>query len=220
MSEEKIFWDAEDPLKPVAGEPSTSNSALHDYARLGYSRSMAKLHRRYEEMEDTPPTTYLATIMDWSKSFDWQDRVKRWEEIEHQRDELLWRERRDNIRKLEWDNYDRLQKIAAQILEDMPTFISRKERVVEEGKARVVDAQGRTMHEGSPEKKVIILSYDAATALRLIKMASDLGRRAAEMDQSFMAKLINDIDFSKLTPEQITRVAEGEHILDILDIRK
>jgi hypothetical protein len=220
MSEElKVFWDARDPMKPIEGESSAANRALIDYARMGYSRSLRKLHEKYLQEED-PPTDSYNTIIDWSRHLDWQDRVTRWEELERQHDEKVWRDRRDQLRSKEWDNFDKLQEIISKTLEIMPSFVERKEKVIEEGSAEVVDSQGRVIHKGKPEKRVITLRFKANDAIRFIRTASDIGRRAAEMDKQYMDKMLDELDLGKLSPEQIARLADGEHLLDILGLRK
>jgi hypothetical protein len=219
MDEEKIFWDAHDPLKPVEGESSAASTALHDYAHMGYSRSLRKLHKKYEGMENPPSGSYM-TIAQWSKTLDWQDRIARWEELERMRSEKVWRERRDSLREKEWDSVDKLQDIIANILEEMPNFVKRKESIIQKGKCRVFDSStGKITEEGQIEKRAIILRYDVNAAIKFIKTASDIGRRAAEMDKS-SNNLLNEIDFSKLDPDQVSRIAEGEHILDVLGVRK
>jgi hypothetical protein len=217
--EEKVFWDATDPLKPVENEPATSNAALHDYARMGYSRAIRKLHELYQQQE-APPAESISTIYYWSTTFDWQDRVSRWDELERQREEKVWRERRDELRKKEWDNFERLQDIVNQMLQDIPKFIKRHEKLLNDGSPEVIDANGNLVKKGRPNTKVITLEIDTNSVIKFIRTASDIGRRAAETNQSYMAKMIGEIDFSKLSPEQISQIAEGEHILDILGIRK
>lgn len=213
-----VYWDALNPLKPVEGESAAASRALTDYAMMGFRRSLEKLFNKYEEMED-PPITNKATLSGYCMKYDWVDRAKRYDELQREREELTWRERRDQIREKEWDNFYRLQEIVSDILNDIPKFVNRQEKIVDKGSATVVDAQGRVIHEGRPQEKVIVLSMNVNSAIKFIRTASDIGRRAAEMDKN-MPNLLKEIDFSKLTPEQIERVAEGEHLLDVLGIRK
>ena len=215
---EVIHWDATDPLKRVESESSASSKGLTDYALMGFNRSLGKLCDKYAEM-DNPPTESRATVHGWSMKYDWVDRAKRHDELQRQRDEKIWRERRDNLRQAEWDNFDKLQNIISQLLDDMPRFIKRQEKIVQKGSPQIIDANGRKVRDGVAEEKVIILSFDVSAAIKFIRTASDIGRRAAEMDKG-MPNLLKEIDFAKLTPEQITRVAEGEHLLDVLGLRK
>lgn len=215
---EGVYWDALNPLKPVEGESTAASRALTDYATMGFRRSLERLFNKYEDMED-PPITNKSTLSGYCMKYDWVDRAKRFDELQRERDESTWRERRDQIREKEWDNFYRLQEIVSDILDDMPKFVHRQEKVVDKGSATVVDAQGRMIHEGRPKERVIVLSMDVNAAIKFIRTASDIGRRAAEMDKT-MPNLLKEIDFAKLSPEQIERVAEGEHLLDVLGIRK
>lgn len=223
MSEKKIlekvcYWDSENPLKPVDGESRAANAGLNDYAHMGFSRGLERLYEKYLQMDD-PPTTSRNTIFGWSKKYDWVDRSKAYDEIQRNLDEQVWRERRDEVRQKEWDNFDKLQDIVSAILENVPSFVKRKEKIIEKGSAQVVDAQGHVIHQGKPQEKVIILQMNTSDAIKFIRTASDIGRRAAEMN-SKTPNMMNEIDFSKLKPEQVIRIAEGENILDVLGVRK
>lgn len=219
---EKVYWDGADPLKPVEGESRAANGALNDYARLGYGRSLRKLTEIYNDVDDSQyvPTKSFATIGTWSVNYDWGERVDAWMELERKRMELEWRDRRDGLRVKEWSNYERLQEIVSEMLEVMPQFIKRKEAVVDEGTPTIIKNNGDIIKHGTPERKVVTLKADTNAILQFIKTASDIGRKAAEMDQTWMGKLMKELDFDKLDNEQVARLADGEHILDVLGIRR
>ena len=216
---DKVYWDGEDPLKPVEGESPSANAALREYAHMGYTRGLRPLVDRLRQMEN-PPTESWGTICEWSSKLDWQERIKRWDEIQRKHDEKVWRERRDSLRQREWDNFDRLQEIVSEMLAAMPNFITSKEKVIQEGKPKVILNNGDVIHEGEPEIKLITVQMRMADSIKLIRTASDIGRRAAEMNQDHMAKVLGELDFEKLEPEQISRLAAGEHVLDVLGVRK
>lgn len=219
----KIFWDATDPLKPVEGESRAANGALNDYARMGYNRAIHKLIDYYKdrsEEKEYVPTTSINTMFNWSSRYEWQERVDAWTEIERKRMEQEWRQRRDNLRSKEWSNYERLQEIVTEMLKTVPQFINRKEAVVEEGSPTIIKNNGDIIKQGTPEKRVITLKANTNAIIQFIKTASEIGRKAAEMDQTWMAKLMKEIDFDKLDNEQVARLADGEHVLDVLGIRR
>lgn len=220
---EKAYWDATDPLKPVEDESSLSNGALNDYARMGYNRSLRKLYELYQDKSTAGmdvPTTNMGTLGAWSVKYDWQDRVSAWTELERKRTENEWRERRDSLRSKEWTNYERLQDIVSEMLETIPQFIKRKEAIVDKGTPTVILKSGEVVKQGTPEKRVITLKADAGSIVQFVKVASSIGRQAAEMDQAWMSRLMREINFDKLDNEQVARLADGEHILDVLGIRK
>lgn len=219
MSEVFAGWDVEDPLKPIEGESITANKALNDYARMGYARSLRSLLKRYQEM-DVPPTSSFGTMAHWSQTFSWVDRVALWDEIERRRQERVWRDRRDSLRQKEWDNFEKLQDIVSDLLDTIPSFITSKEKIVQKGSPKVIAQDGTVIEPGVTEKKVVTLKFDANTANKFIRTASEIGRKAAEMNQDGVARILKELDFDKLEPEQISRLAAGEHLLDVLGVRK
>jgi len=222
MTDEKIFWDATDPLKRVERESEAANGALNDYARMGYARSIKRLHAAYTDRQEDEyvPTRSIMTLSSWSSSYDWVDRVAAWTDLERRRRDNEWRDRRDGLRAKEWSNYERLQDIVSEMLEVVPQFISRKEKVVDKGTPTIILQNGDIVKQGTPEKLVITLKANTTAIIQFIKTASEIGRKAAEMDQTWMSKLLKEVDFGKLDNEQVARLADGEHILDVLNIRK
>lgn len=104
------------PIKRLK-ESDKANKALADYATMGVARTLRKVLARYQatmrEWTDfdknpalwrsvhlgpdgktplpdpiQPPTTQWQTIADWSSMFFWQDRVRRWDEIQVKIEEL------------------------------------------------------------------------------------------------------------------------------------
>lgn len=214
-----VYWDGEEPLKRIDSETASAHKALLDYAHMGHIRSLRKLAEKYQD-EENPPTKHVMTLTDWSRKHAWQDRVHRFDDIERQYEEMRWRERKDELRKKEWDNFDRLQSIITEILDAVPSFIRRRETITDKGSPKVISQDGKIIQEGRPAEKVITLKLDANAAIKFIRTASDIGRRAAEMDKDDLSKIMKELDFDKLSPEQIQRVAAGEHLLDVLGVRK
>jgi hypothetical protein len=189
---------------------------------MGYARSIKRLHETYKDRQgdEYVPTRSIMTLSSWSSSYDWVDRVAAWTDLERKRRDNEWRDRRDGLRAKEWSNYERLQDIVSEMLEVVPQFISRKEKVVDKGTPTIILQNGDIVKQGTPEKLVITLKANTTAIIQFIKTASEIGRKAAEMDQTWMSKLLKEVDFGKLDNEQVARLADGEHILDVLNIRK
>lgn len=63
------------------GETDKAHRALCDYARMGAGRSVRKLHQTYIEAgSESAPTVHLSTLLNWSTKYDWQERVRGYED--------------------------------------------------------------------------------------------------------------------------------------------
>lgn len=76
------MWSADDPLAKLDGETPKANKALHDYAEMGWKRSLPNLYRLYAENPQKTPTKSLETLKVWSADHEWQARVKAWDETQ------------------------------------------------------------------------------------------------------------------------------------------
>jgi len=57
-------------------ETNRARQAFEDYFNMGPGRSLESLLRRYQvATEALPPTKRIATLKDWSRKHDWQNRV-------------------------------------------------------------------------------------------------------------------------------------------------
>jgi hypothetical protein len=175
-------WDADNPLARSKGETVKANAALRDYVLMGAGRSLRELHERYRQQTDSGsaavPTGRLRTLFGWSAKYAWQARLERFEELEADRVLATWRERQDEIREREWDATEKLLARAEQMLKYPLT-----EQIVE-------DVQ--TDEEGLAYKRVVVVApagWSQADIARYLKLASDLGRRATQMEDGEGASL-------------------------------
>lgn len=71
----------ETELQPLKGHRQKSESdnavvACNDWLRLGTGRTLSALIEKYSEsFQNTPPTTSINTLKDWSKKFEWAERA-------------------------------------------------------------------------------------------------------------------------------------------------
>lgn len=106
-------YDPKRPLAAVAKETTRANKALHDYAFLGYRRSLRalinKYRETYSEVQDkgSVPTLSWQTISDWSSKWKWQERIKEFdnlerleEDTEYKAAQRLWRKQRRDLLKV------------------------------------------------------------------------------------------------------------------------
>lgn len=118
-----VDWDEGEPLARVEGESRVANQALRDYARLGVRRSLRGLLARYasgqpvdNEQTEKPPTTKWTTLSNWSTRFAWQERVRRFDELELAREQAEWDRRRAEQREREWQLASQLGERAVEML--------------------------------------------------------------------------------------------------------
>ena len=175
-------WDADNPLARARGETRKANEALRDYVLMGGGRSLRLLQERYrtqlEHGSGTVPTTRWATLSHWSSHYAWQARLDRFEDLETDRALATWRERQDEIRETEWDATQKLLGRAEQMLKYPLT-----EQIVEDVK---------TDEEGLAYKRIVIVTpagWSQTDIVRFLKLASDLGRRATQLEDGEGASL-------------------------------
>jgi hypothetical protein len=180
----EFTWDADNPLGRAKGETRKANAALRDYVLMGAGRSLRGLHERYclqsahDPPTDTAPTRRFKTLASWSTKYDWQARVARFDELEADRTLAAWRERQDEIREREWDATGKLLARAEQMLK-WPI----SEQVVEDVK---------TDEEGLAYKRIVVVApagWSQTDIVRMLKLASDLGRRATQLEEGEGASL-------------------------------
>lgn len=111
--------------------------AFHDYLLLGSGRSLQKLIDHYDKHPDRvqiAPSKRLATLKKWSAGFDWQDRVRAYEDDLRAQEEQKWRDRRTAWREKEFRLKERLLERITDMLNFPLTQVKREfEREGDEG---------------------------------------------------------------------------------------
>jgi len=67
-------------LAPLEGETPKAYQAFCDYVDLGYARSFAKLMQHYQNRTEAAPTRILSTVKEWSQKYNWQNRLKAYQQ--------------------------------------------------------------------------------------------------------------------------------------------
>lgn len=197
-----ITWNPKAPLERALGVSRKANQALRDYAMMGSGRSLRKLIERYKRDTNNPPTVYFNTMGTWSNKYDWVARVDAWTAIQQERDEAEWVERRRQIRQADWKLADRLRKLANGILDAAPTFFKRRSKL-EKGDAirRVVESGDReVVHITRVDTQIITVALDGHLMTRAAKVASELGRLAAEVQPLVQRHNLRGKDGKELLP--------------------
>lgn len=196
-----IEWNHDNPLELCKDETRPSNESLHDYWYMGNERSLPSLARQYtEKAQKAGKKKYrrLRTLKGWSTNYDWQARIRRAQQIEDERIADLWRQRQTEWREQEWEIADRISK-KVQTMLDFP--LSR----------RIVDGDDGTRITIEP------VNWRASDIARMIEAASKLARLSASIEDLPTKVVTYNIDYSKLTRNQLRRIANGDPIDKVLE---
>ena len=92
-----------EPLERQPKESKRANQALRDYAHMGMGRSLRALHNLYlrqasERLAYKPPSTKLQTVFGWSMKFNWQNRIRDWEQDNQREDMTAYEQERKEDR--------------------------------------------------------------------------------------------------------------------------
>jgi hypothetical protein len=113
-------------LGRLKGEPTKAFEALVDYAKQGRregvakeSRSLRDLARDYQNNAKEGfrvPTRQQTRLQKWSVKWEWQQRVRAWDEALIQAEVDAWVERRQELRREQWEDGERLRKLGREWL--------------------------------------------------------------------------------------------------------
>lgn len=195
----KIKWKYDSPLELCGDETRPSNESLHEYWYMGPGRSLPKLAQQYTEkaqQEGKEKHRRLRTLKGWSTNYDWQARIDRAQQIEDELVQEQWRQRQMEWREKEWDIADRLSKKVLTML-DFP--LSRK----------IVSDDGTQI-------TIEPANWRVGDVPRMMEAAAKLARQSASIEDMPQKVVTYNIDYSKLTRDQLRRLAHGDPIEDVL----
>lgn len=153
---------------------------------MGSGRSVRGLLLKYRERyanamgTDLPPTRRFGTLAKWGVNNRWQERIARAEHLDREAEAAarqraleaqaqLWAERRLSVKERDWQQAERIRKLADQILDEGPKFVKSSRRFIK-GK------------NGEPDKELITVALDGKLMVQATETASKLQRLAAEME--------------------------------------
>lgn len=219
-------WNAKEPLGRARGERGKPNTALNDYYLMGAGRSLRKLCLVYKErhqaaIETTsksglPPTRRLRTLLGWSARYHWQERVATAMSIADADRRHIRLERQKKVDDADWGLGVELRELARQILAEGPKYLRTTRRLIAGVKETVMGADGKTyIVQKEPDREIITVALNAPVAIRAAKVASDMQRAAAGTTGRGRQETWN-VDLATLTTDQLTRLAAGEELIDVL----
>jgi hypothetical protein len=101
----------------------------------------------------------------------WEERAQAWDSYQAEIARKQWEDRQQEIREADWQTGADLRRLAAQIFAQAPQFLKTSRKLI----------RGKP---GEPDREVITLMLDVATAIRAIETGSKLQRLAAGMPDS------------------------------------
>lgn len=212
-------WSAAEPLARARTEKVNPNTALHDYYLMGPDRSLRKLCERYRAVGPdgpAPPTRRMTTLRRWSVRYHWQARVEAETDLENGRRRQRRQRWREQVDDEDWSLGGELRQLARQILEQGPTYLKTQRRFIRGAKEQIEGADGKTYTVSvEPDREIITVGLNLPIAIRAAKLASDMQRGAAGVGRRSAYETWN-IDLQELTTSQLTRLAAGEDLVDVL----
>jgi len=209
-------WDKDNPLARNPGETRKANDALLDYWAMGSGRSLAKVDKKYTDATpETRPTSNLRTLKGWSTKYKWQARVDQTKALRDAEDEQIKSEWRRQVLIEDHDLGGELRDLALAILGEGPKYLKTTRRQVKGARETIVDKDGKTrIVQLEPDREIITVALDGHLMVRVAKLASELQRQSAGIDRKGQERL--NIDLSTLSVDQLTRLAAGEDLIDVL----
>lgn len=169
MDGEPTVFNEADPLAILKGESKKGNAALHDYYLMGKGRSLEKLLKSYQNATNEPPTRRIKSLKDWSRFFAWQERIAAQTRLDDAARRAKWEERQEEIREADYQQAGQLRKLVDDALKEAPAFLRQRRRIVKG-------------ENGQPDQIIVTLAIDAKMIISGAKVASDLQRRAAGLE--------------------------------------
>lgn len=176
------------------GETDRAVQACNDYLRLGPGRSLSKLLSKYTKRNQKEPVTESeSTIKKWSADYDWQLRASAYDAVlEEMRNEKR-RKEFDAGLALDYERIRKLKKLANLLEQDLTV--------------RLWLDDVKSIGSGEFAERVDLIRFNSALVEQYRGVLDDLAKEVGGRKQK--SEVLN-IDLSKLTDDQLSRIAAGE----------
>ena len=209
-------FNPDSPLARIPGESLRANTALKEYARMGPGRSLRTLLEKYrvqsasrsraeteplqpasKEPPETPPTTRIATLFNWSRRFAWQERIEVWKSICDADEERKWEKRRRKQRKDEWELRNKISKTLDAVYAEIPNYHKTKRQFIKE-----------------TGQEIVTVRLDTPFIAKLMEAFSKLGRLASGMatehqEHSGLVQIAQLDNYADLSDEQLDQLIDN-----------
>lgn len=200
-------------------ETDRAVQACNDYVRMGPGRSLRKLLAKYHNTRrTTTPTDSFDTLANWSSSFDWPARASAHDaELESAKNEKR-RQVMEQGLALDHERVTKLKRLA-KFLEEQIFFQGEEEFADSNDPAiaypHVWVPDVKQIGAGEDKERVDIVRFNASLLAEyraaLADLAAETGGRRQRIDHA-----VANIDYSKLSDEQLRRIADGEDVMQVI----
>lgn len=215
----------------ATGETRKATIACNDYLRMGAGRSLAKLHQKYmETTTTTPPTRNLRVIGGWSQKYGWQERAETYDaQVEAEKNAERKRIMSEGL-SLDYERVRRLKELADKLHGEIEGAVSAAEADSDD------EGEGDSENEGDGEpgeaaghgiwlrdwkqigggEYASVVEIERFNNALLEQYRSTLDDIAKETGGRRQRTTVENIDYGKLTEEQLARIADGEDPIQVI----
>lgn len=191
-------------------ESSRAVQACNAYLRLGPGRSLSALARQYAEVaRNVPRTASHSSLKKWSVRFEWQKRAAAYDAaLEAQKNEIRRQEMESELA-LDFERVRALKKLAG--------FLAGEIEKEEDGRRTSVWLPDvKQIGSGEDAERVDIVRFNSDLIDQYRGTLDDLAKETGGRRPKAEAALLGLIDYSKLSNEQLERIASGEDPVKVL----
>lgn len=209
-------------------ETDRAVQACNDYLRLGPGRSLSKLLGKYAKSHrKTQPTASFDTLKGWSSDYGWPARASAYDaDLEVAKNEKR-RQVMEQGLALDYERVTKLKRLARFLEEQLFAKGDATDRANGTNGANTTDridgqaypnlwlADVKQIGGGEYAERVDLVRFNAPllTEYRAVldDLAKETGGRRQRVDHA-----VANIDYSKLSDEQLRRIADGEDVMQVI----
>lgn len=198
------------------GETKNATIACNDYLRMGPRRSLTALLQRYREIpRDTAPTQSLNTLQKWSQRYNWQVRTELYdaqlEAEKNAREAARRREIMESGLSLPHERVLKLKEMVGLLLDEVYTEDEEGNLAFVQDNVWLPDV--KQIGGGEYAERVDLVRFNSAIFDQLRGLFDDLAKETGGRRQR---NVTENIDYSKLSDEQLARIAAGEDPIRVI----
>lgn len=201
------------------GETDRAVQACNDYLRMGPGRSLSKLIKKGTKRNQKEPITDSeSTLKKWSADFDWQSRSSAYDAKSDAEKTQKRRLVMEQGLALDYERVTKLKRLARFL--ELQIFVSDSDASTDNDSSdteypHVWLQDVKQIGSGDSAERVDLVRFNAAILAEyraaLDDIAAETGGRAKKIDHT-----IKNIDYGKLSVEQLIRIKNGESELDVI----